>query len=95
MVEFLLKSVFSVWYSHVFCYEPNRENPFDEMNAGWNLCNQRYGEYLFRLRNSVRFDIDKILPGENGVKKSMFGKSVYNTSSSVSKSTILNFLKNL
>ena len=69
MVEFLLKSVFSVWYSHVFCYEPNRENPFDEMNAGWNLCNQRYGEYLFRLRNSVRFDIDKILPGENGVKK--------------------------
>jgi len=74
LVDFLLKAVCSVWYTHVFCYEKNENNPFDMMNPGWNICDKRRGAYLHNLRKTVRVDMSKIFPSEDGVHKIYFWK---------------------
>ena len=68
-VEFLMKAIYSVWYQHVFCYSTNVNNPFDSMNNDWNVCNNRKGEYLQRLRDSTRFDITVLSLDDNGEEK--------------------------
>jgi len=39
------------------------------MNAGWNICNNRRGEYLHKLRESIRFDKDKLTLSDNGISR--------------------------
>ena len=68
-VKFLLKVVYSVWYEHVFCYATDENNAFNEMNAGWNVCNERRGKFLHRLMESAKFDNSVLLKEEDGRKK--------------------------
>ena len=67
-VIFFLKIIYSVWYQHVFSYHMDENNPFDNMNPEWNICNHRRGEYLQRLRDSSRFD-NKVLCEEKKPKE--------------------------
>ena len=68
-VDFFMKMVYSVWYQHVFCYSTDSNNPFDSMNTDWNVCNNRKGEYLQRLRDSTRFDISVLSLEKDGENK--------------------------
>ena len=67
--SFMLKVVYSLWFSHVFSYEIFEIDKWHELNKDWTICARRYGEYLYNLKISSTFDKETLLQSEAHHKK--------------------------
>ena len=54
-----MKCIFSVWYQHVYAFEPINDNQWNKAFPDWHLCPKRNGLYLERLKTMTYGDEEK------------------------------------
>jgi len=59
IVVFLMKCIMSIWYQHVYTFEPVERNEWNKAYPDWHLCQKRNGTYLERLKISTYGDQEK------------------------------------
>ena len=59
LVVFLMKCIMSIWYQHVYTFEPVEGNEWNKAYPDWHLCQKRNGTYLERLKISTYGDQEK------------------------------------
>ena len=85
--NFLLKSIYSVWFTHIYGFE-NPDTEWYTMNSTWNICVRRTGTYFSEVKDTLREDYDKL------TEESTLQKAEY-TSSKMLEKFIMVYQQNL
>ena len=57
-VRFMLKAIYSIWFTHIFGFENITNSQWHTKNSHWNVCVRRTGIYFSMLKDAIRFDED-------------------------------------
>ena len=58
--NFLLKSIYSVWFTHIYGFE-NSDSEWYTVNNTWNVCVRRTGTYFSEVKDTLREDYDETI----------------------------------
>ena len=57
-VSFMLKAIYSIWFTHIFALEHVTNSQWHTKNSHWNVCVRRTGIYFSMLKDALRVDED-------------------------------------